>query len=118
MKKLLLIAALLFASYGAFADEFDDIVNLFKVGAAQQGWKVRGDKPKRIIFIDIKLPMDGELVTQEVFDLIKPMVIENFRKELGPDGIAMIRSYRLTLCLNFITNDGKILKLVLSPTEL
>ena len=26
MKKLLLIVALLFASYGAFADEFDDIV--------------------------------------------------------------------------------------------
>lgn len=118
MKKLLLIAALLFASYGAFADEFDDLVTVLRNNGAKQGWTVRSVKEKRIIFIDMKLPNASDGVTQAQFDEIRPMFVDVFKKSIKEENVPAFKKWNITIQFNFITTDGKTFKLVIAPRDL
>ena len=118
MKKLLLVAALLFASFGAFADEFDDIVAGVKKDCTAQGWQVRSDKAKRIIFFEIKVPAASEGVTQAQFDEMKPMLVKSFKGGAKAEGAAALKKLNITLQFNFVTTDGKVFRTVISPADL
>ena len=120
MKKLLLAAALLFASYGAFADQFDDLVTMLRRNGEKQGWVVRSNKVGRTIFIDIKLPQTGEGVTltQAQFDELKPMFVEMFRKSVKEENVPAFKSWNITIQWNFVTTDGKVFKLAIAPRDL
>ena len=122
MKKLLLIAALTFASFGVFADEiadeFDSFVTVIKQNSAQQGWEVRSDKKKRTVFFYVKLPSASEGVTQEVFDAAKPELVRNFKKSTGATGIDFLKTRGITLVFVFTTTDSKQFKVTISPRDL
>ena len=118
MKKLLLIAVFTFASFGVFADEFDDFVTGMKQSSAQQGWEVRSDKKKRTVFFDVKLPQDSEGVTQEMFDALKPELVKNFKKSTGAVGIDFLKTRGITLVFVFTTTDNKQFKVTISPRDL
>ena len=118
MKKLLLIVALLFASYGAFADQFDDLVNLLRSNGEKQGWTVRSNKVKRIVFIDMKLPAASDGVTQEQFNEVKPMFVDVFKKSLKEENVPGFKKLNITIQFNFVTTDGKYFKLVIAPRDL
>ena len=118
MKKLLLIAILTFASFGVFADEFDDFVVSMRENAAQQGWTVRSDKKNRTVFFDVKLPKSEEVITQEMFDALKPELVKNFKKSTGPVGIDFLKTRGITLVFVFISTDTKQFKVTISPRDL
>lgn len=118
MKKLFLIAALLFASYGAFADEFDDIVILLRSNGEKQGWRIGANRSRRIVSIDLQLPVAGLGVTQEQFDLLKPTFVEMFRKSLNEENVSAFKKLNITIQFNFVTTDGEVFKLVIYPRDL
>lgn len=118
MKKLLLIAALMFASFGVFADEFDDFVADMKEKSAQQGWAVRSDKKNHTVFFDVKLPQSGEGVTQEMFDAVKPDLVKSFKKSTGAGGIDFLKTRGITLVFVFTSTDNKQFKVTISPRDL
>ena len=118
MKKLLLIAALLFASYGAFADQFDDFVIMLRQAGKQQGWVIRSNRARRIAIIEAKLPCASDGMTQEQFNEFKPMFVEMFKKSLKAENIPTFKSLNIAIQFNIITTDGKIFKLVIAPRDL
>lgn len=118
MKKLLLIVALLFASYGVFADEFDDLVTVLRNNGAKQGWTVRSVKEKRIVFIDMKLPAASDGITQAQFDEVRPMFIDVFKRSVQEKNVPVFKMWNITIQFNFTTTDGKMFKLVIAPRDL
>ena len=111
MKKLLLIAALLFASFGAFADDFDTFVEAMKT---ENSVVIRADKPHRIIFIDTKLSDDIVSLSDEEIAEIKK---ELFKAAKGDDP-SVVKDLNVTIISNFITKDGKIYSVVISSGDL
>lgn len=118
MKKLLLTAVLVFAALGTFADDFDDFVAVMQRNSASQGWVVRSDKAKRLVFFDVKIPASGEKLTQEQFDQMKPGFVKNFKDSTGEQGIAALKEFKVTLIFYFITTDGKRFRLTIAPADL
>ena len=118
MKKLLLIAALLFASYGAFADEFDEFVSLLRDNVTKQGWKMRADKAKRIIYIEGKLPCPSDGMTQEIFDELRPMLIGAFKQNLREENVPEFKKLNITIVFKIITTDRKFFTLKIAPRDL
>ena len=118
MKKLLLTAVLAFAACGAFADDFDDFVAVMQRNSANQGWVVRSDKAKRLVFFDIRIPAAGRDVTQEQFDTMKPDFVKNFKDSTGAKGIAALKEFKVTLVFNFIATDGKRFRMTIAPADL
>ena len=112
MKKLLLIAALMFASFGAFAEEdiFDVFVTEMKKNEA---FTVRADKPHRIIFIDIKLPEEAIVLSDEQMSELRSEMLRNLR-----DVSEAVKAIGGTIIYNFITANGKIYSLVCAPSDL
>ena len=106
MKKLLLIAALIFASYGAFADDFDDVAELFRRNAAKVGWGYRVDRAKRMVFFDIKFTENVKSFTRQDLADFKREFIISFKKGAGPNGVAKIKRARLTMVLKLTMADG------------
>jgi hypothetical protein len=118
MKKLLLIVALLFVSCGVFADKFDDLVTVLRTNGKKQGWNVRSDKAKRVVFIDVKLPNASEGITQEQFDEVRPVFIDSFKKSIKEENVPAFKKLNITLRFSFTTTDGKTFKLVIAPCDL
>ena len=118
MKKLLLIAALLFASCGVFADEFDNVVAVLRANGKKQGWTVRSDKARRTIFIGVRLPNASDGATQEQFDAAKPVFVDSFRRSIKEENVPAFKKWNITIQFNFITTDGKTFKLVIAPRDL
>ena len=120
MKKLLPIALLLFAALAAPAaeDRFDKVVKGLREYSAAQGYTLRVDKEKRIIFLEIKLPFDGEGLTQNMLDEFKPLMIKNFKDRAESDRINALREIDLTLHYILITTDGKRFRIVVTPDDL
>ena len=109
MKKLLLIAALLFASYGAFADDFD----LFVAGMRESGvGMVRTDKSHRIVFLDVKA--DFESLSDQELAEIKSMIL----KGMPAENAAIIRELNVTIVFNYISKNGKIYSVVITSSDL
>ena len=117
MKKLLLIVALLFASYGAFADEFDDIVAAMRQTSHQTGWKVRSNRATRTITFDIKLPPDVQSASPKDLADFKEAFVPEFRKSAGPRGVALIKRNRVTMVFRLILTNGRIYRVVVRPHE-
>ena len=123
MKKLLLIAALLFASYGAFAEEmindFDALVVVLKTQLEKQGVEVRSDRATNTIFFDSKVPKPSNGVTQEQLDAMKPVMIRGM-KDRDKDGktVQLFKRLKIKLVYNFVTTDGVKYQLVISHEEL
>lgn len=118
MNKLFLIAALLFASCGTFADEFDDLEALLRSNEKKEGWLVSSNKDRRIIFIEMKLSAASDGMTQTQFDEFKPMFVEMFRKSLEEKNVPAFKKLNITILFNFVTTDGKLFKLVIGPGDL
>lgn len=118
MKKLFLIAALLFASVGVFADEFDDVVVGMRNNVASQGWKVRSNKAKRIIYVDVKLPSEVTSASNEELYEFKKAFIQSFRQGAGPKGIARMKRIGATLCINLILTNDKVYPVMITPADL
>ena len=118
MKKLLLALVLMFATVGVFADTFDDLVKFMKTSCAEEGWTIRSNKEKRVIFIDVKLDADSEGVTQELFDTLKPELVKNFKQGAKQEGVNALKELGVTLAFNFVTKDGKVFKIAITPKDL
>lgn len=118
MKKLLLAITLMFASVGVFADDFDQLVSMLKGTGAQQGWTVRANKERRIIFFEVKLDDNSDGITQEIFDAFKPAMVANFKKGAKEEGVAAIKQMGVTLYFTFITTDGKRFNIAITPQDL
>jgi len=118
MKKLLL-AALLFVTFGAFADEFDDFVAKMQQGSARDGIPLRVDREQRMIFLDFKLPPHNDDWTQKQLDAQKQEIIGNIRKR-DKDGkfVAEMKKLKLTFVFNFTSSKGKILRMRISWMDL
>lgn len=119
MKKLLFTAALLFASFGVFADEFDDFVGKMRKGADQNGVRLRADRDRRTIFFDFELPAENAGLTQARLDAMKPDMIADMKKK-DRDGkfVSTVKNLRLTFVYNFTADDGRKLRLAISWREL
>ena len=122
MKKILLSAALLFASYGAFADDYDDFVHELrnKLGEVTKNLggpkaAVRADKPHRIVFIDFWMPDDLRRTTPEEDAEIRRTMIEQFKNDDSADAI---RELNVTLVYNYISKKGRIVSVVISSADL
>ena len=118
MKKLLLTAALLFASYGVFADEFDDFVATMKRQSAGAETVVRANRAKRIVFFDTRINQNSKGITQEIFDSMKPQLEKDFRKKLGPEGIKFLKRNNISLVFRFVMLDGKRFRVAITPRDL
>ena len=116
MKKLLLIAALLFASYGAFADEFDDFVAGMRKDLRAEGVKVRSNKSTRTVFLDIKFPIESSQITPEVLAEMKRILIKPIKDD--PRAVAELKDLRVTLVYNIISTDGRVFKIRVRSSEL
>ena len=117
MKKLLLIAALLFASYGVFADEFDEFVQGAKGGVKNipNVIAVRADKAHRILFFDFRLPDHVKDVSDEQHAEMKRAMIRYFKNSSFAEGF---KELEVTVVYNYITADGKIYSVVISSSDL
>ena len=119
MKKLLLTAALLFASLGAFAAEkeepeelrlFDRFVSELKKKAPEDA-DVRGDREHRFVYLDLQMPV----ASTAPFDI-----------SAAREGVAMylkgaaelFKTLKITVLVNFVTTDRKIRTVVVTPQEL
>ena len=118
MKKLFLIAALMFAAVGAFADDFDMVVQLEQQAGEKGGFKVRGDKEYGVIFYDIKLSADTAPASPEELAEAKKEFLKIYRRNAGPNGIAILKKLSVSLIVNFIYTDYTILSIVITPDEL
>ena len=122
MKKLLLAAALMLTSFGAFADEFDDFVKKMQAGVNKKGIELVVFKRERVILLNGKFPMKfSELNEQQLrlfsnIDEFKRMTVEEFRKH--PVFMNMVRKYHTTLVYNFIFADFKVASMVITPDDL
>ena len=116
MKKLLLIASLLFASYGVFADDpFDTFVENVREEARTSGHVVRADRQHRMVFIDIRLPAEAGSLDDAQFAELKSELLKEAREDKD---IAAVKERDVTLVFNFITGDGKIRSVVIAPADL
>ena len=118
MKKLFLIAALLFVSYGVFANDFDNVVKLEQVQAEKAGYKVRGDKAYNVMFYDIKLPADVTSVSREDIEVTKQQFVSAYKRNAGAAGIALLKKLNITLIVNLIKTDYTIYSFVVTADEL
>ena len=118
MKKLLLIAALIFASYGAFADEFDDLVTYIQEDSKSQNGiaSIRAAKEYGIIFMDIKFPGSRKLSAEEL-DGGKKKIINEWRSGI-PEFLAKVKKLRLVIIINFINEDREIFTMIVTPDDL
>ena len=118
MKKLLLAAALLFASFGAFAEDdvFDNFVEGMRKELAPQGMKVTSDKAKRIVTIELKLPADVKAISQEEAAMIKKELIGELTK--NSDVAAVLQALKITMIYNFVLVDGATVKVKVTPADL
>ena len=111
MKKLFLIAALMFAAVGAFADDFDDFVR----GATSkkiEGVTVCPDKAHRIVFFNCKLSVPGSSVTAEQIAEARNAIIRSLKNpDIPPD-------FDITLIYNFISTDGEVFPIVINIADL
>lgn len=115
MKKLILIAALLFASYGAFADEFDDFVGEMRERAENKGNSVRVDKARRIIFMDYKLAGRKSFTEAELAG-VREFVMKGLRGDKR--FAALIKKYGVTVLYNYISTDQNVFTIVVTPNDL
>ena len=121
MKKLLLIAALLFASYGVFADEFDDFVKTIqqKVGT---GGTIRAAKKARIIFIDLKIPGKiSELSPEKRAQFFQqlPLFEQQFLTSLrGTADAKWLKENNVVIVYNLVSLDPQVFSVVITPVEL
>lgn len=122
MKKLLLAAMLLFASYGVFADDLDQFVQNLRPGLSKQGIELRPFKAERIVFLDSKIQHKLSEFDQTQLDffntqiaLIKQNTINEFKK--NPAIVNLIKNDRITFIYNFIFIDQKVLSLIIVPED-
>ena len=106
MKKLLLIAALLFASYGAFADDFDEIVDAFRSGAAKAGWGFQVNYQRRVVFFDIKFSENVKAFTRKELEDFKREFIKSFSRNAGPNAVARIKENHVIMVVHLVMADG------------
>ena len=118
MKKLLLIAALLFASYGVFADEFDDVVKTLQSNSGAIGCKVRSNKSKRIIYIDFKLPAEVTSASSEELAEFKKEFIKSFRSSSQGKAVVVMKRINASFCINLILTNGKVYRVRIAPDEM
>ena len=112
MKKLMLIAALLFASYGVFADEFDDFV----AGARNGGvGDVRAVKEYKLVFFDYKLPGNTN-VSEEKLAEAKKFLLAELKK--NPQFAPFIRNSGITIIYNYINEERKVFSIVITPGDM
>ena len=116
MKKLFLIAALMFASFGAFADDFDEFVAEARKSLASEGVKVRSDKAERTVFFDINFPIESSQVTPEVLAEMKQILIKPVKSD--PQAVAELQALKVTLVYNIISTDGKVFKITVRSSDL
>ena len=116
MKKLFLIAALMFASFGAFADEFDDVVRALQGNSA--GLKVSANRAQRVIYIDFNLPPDVTSATSDDLAEFKAEFIKSFRSSSRGNGPAVMKRVGASFCINLIMTNGRVLRVRITPDEL
>ena len=121
MKKLVLIAALLFASYGVFADEYDDFARAVEKNAGPSA-KVHIYKKEGVLVANYKLDLDLSKLPPERRDMIfqsvpelKNKIIEAFRNSADAE---FMRNKKLTSIVNYITLDREIITVVITPIDL
>ena len=120
MKKLLLTVLFAFAALAATAaeDRFDKVVRGLREYSEAQGYTLRVDKAKRVVFLEIRLPFDSEGLSQNMLDAFKPLMIKNFKDKAEKDHINVLREIDMTLHYILVTTDGKIFKIVVTPDDL
>ena len=106
MKKLFLIAALMFASFGAFADDFDDLVAINRRAAAKVGWGFRADYERRLLCFDIKFSEDVKAFTRRELEDFKREFILSFRKNADPEIVDRMRMAKVTMVIHLVMADG------------
>ena len=114
MKKLLLAAALMLTSFGAFADEFDDLVKELR-DTAPAGCSVRAAKKYRVIFADCKVP-DKRLPTDAELASVKTALLNEWRKT--PQISAVLKDNDISVFINYVGRDGTIRTIIIAPADI
>ena len=118
MKRALPIVVLALASFGVFADEFDDFVGKMRRGADQSGVQLRADRERRTIFFDFKLPAEVTSASSEELAEFKKEFIKSFRSSSQGKAVVVMKRINASFCINLILTNGKVYRVRIAPDEM